>query len=117
MSNHLDYYAYLQSRLWEKNKKRAKKEYGFACSIKWCGKYTQDYHHLDYSFLWTDVDWMVIVPLCRRHHYLCHFTIWGKVPLNKKRLTKRYKQLQKQRWRSFRPSDVINWFIRNYSIE
>lgn len=88
---------------------------------KWCwicGKpYNLRFHHISYLRIGTLDEWKDIVIVCSTHHYLCHFTIFKKIPLTDKALTARYKYLVRHKWRRIRPSHIIDWFISVYAID
>lgn len=111
------YQEYLKSDHWEKTKKKVLRKKPYICSMIWCGKYRNlQFHHIDYSHLETvrEVDDIYIV--CGTHHYLCHFTLFGKVPLRRRDLMKRYRYLYISTWRRFRPSWFFQWMYDTYRI-
>lgn len=83
-----------------------------------CAKpYDLQFHHLRYDRLSTPEEIEDIVIVCSLHHYLCHYTLFtSKLPLKYPYLHARYIYLQKNRWRRIKPSHIINWFIRTYSL-
>ena len=82
-----------------------------------CGKpFNLYFHHLSYERVGTQDEWKDIVIVCNTHNDLCHYTLFGKVPLTKKALTDRFNYLKRAKWRRIRPSHIINWIIDTYSV-
>ena len=101
-------WAGIKQKVWEEAKIKG-------CWI--CGKgWGLQYHHLSYLRIDTAHEWKDIVIVCRLHHRLCHFTLLGKVPMNSKDLTARYKYLLRHKWRRFKPSMFFDWLIYAYGI-
>lgn len=112
------YQGYLGSGLWEVNKNKARKRFApYYCSITNCDRFYVAFHHyLGYEAVWTDQDYLYIAPVCKTHHALCHWTIFGKIPLERRQLQRRYKYLCRHTWRRKRPSDLFNWLGEAYRV-
>lgn len=111
------YRAYLASEAWQKTKKRVLRKKPYVCSILWCGKHHNlQFHHIDYAHLGTEKEADDIYVVCGTHHYLCHYTLFSKVPLKRRDLLKRYRYLYVSTWRRFRPSWFFEWIYDTYKV-
>lgn len=114
-SNESNHSIYMRSKQWEREKRKAvEQKPSPMCSITGCDRYKRDWHHYKgYEAIWTENDYMFITQVCGTHHFLCHFTLFGKVSLTKKDLVKRYNYLCRHKWRRLRPSHILELWIVN----
>lgn len=111
---HRRYLDYLQSLLWQQNKRFVGNKQKWICGIPHCQRWIDDFHHLTYEFIYTKEDRYHIVGLCHTHHMLCHTAWFGlvRVPLTPQELKKRYKTICNRAYGSWRPSYFLNWLFR-----
>lgn len=101
-----NYDKYLASDHWQKLKRRVYRKRGGKCEI--CGKmWALEAHHVNYKYNNTNQEINYIKLVCHTHHILCHWGIFGKIPMTPMALTKRFNQLKRQTWRRLRPSHIL----------
>jgi hypothetical protein len=104
------YRDYLQSELWEENKRFVGQKQQWKCAIPKCDKWIVDFHHYrGYAAIWTEEDVHYIKGVCRIHHRLCHYKWLGLIKIKKteQELLKRYKAICSRSWGRLRPSDFF----------